>query len=121
MLLITHDQEGIKMLRFFVSHRELYNIYKQNPKFNASQRQKAVVNYLLLIEKLYDKEKVVDELKRKLSQSFFNNLTRRITNKQGKRIRWERFENSSAPWLEENFYFLYFAENYHHESRGMYS
>ena len=107
------------MLRFSVPYRELYDVYKENRTFNFSQRNKAVSDYLIYKEKLYNNEKVINQLKTNLAKSFLNNLKQRLMTNKCKRIRWERFEKSNSEWLKEDFYFLYIEDNFSHES-GMF-
>ena len=65
------------MLRFSIPYRELYDAYTENRTFNFSQRNKAVLDYLIYKKKLYNHDKVVNQIKTNLAKSFLNNLKQR--------------------------------------------
>ena len=65
---------------------------------------KQLEDYVLLKQGIYNNE-VTKQLEKRLPQNFFINLSHRLTDNNGKRMKWERFEKWNFEWLEGSFYF----------------
>lgn len=93
------------MVKFSITHLELYRVYHNNINLNEDDKKLIVLLFLKNKFNLRENEELVFELKTKLRKSFFNNLKRRTAILRKQKLSLQNLENVYSHWLSENFIF----------------
>lgn len=100
------------MVVFKIKNLVLYTIVKNN-YYNSDEknRQNIVLKYLIREQGIPDDEVIIDSLKKKLRNTFFNNLNQRLKKMKKNKKGLNHFENKESTWLNMDFHFNHKCEN----------